>query len=75
MKTHHLLEVVALTRDLPEHELRAGDVGTIVEVLDPSTYEVEFVEASGNTRALLTLSSTDFRRVNAREMLAIRTAQ
>jgi len=28
-----LLDVVALTDDLPEHELKRGQVGTVVEVL------------------------------------------
>lgn len=69
-----LLEVVALTRDLPEHELRAGDVGTIIEVYTPTDFEIEFVEASGYTRALLTLSSADVRHVTADEMLAVRSS-
>ena len=31
----HLLDVVALTKDIPDHGLRRGQVGTIVEVLGP----------------------------------------
>lgn len=69
-----LLELVALKRDLPEHGLRAGDVGTVVEVYDAEGLEVEFIEATGDTRALLTLSTADVRKVRAGEMLATRSA-
>ena len=31
----HLLDVVALTADLPESSLLRGQVGTVVEVLSP----------------------------------------
>jgi hypothetical protein len=66
------LEPVALTRDLAEHGLREGDVGTVVEVYDAENVEVEFVEASGRTRALLTLSSRDVRKLAPDEMLSVR---
>jgi hypothetical protein len=46
-----LLETVALTEDLPERELRAGEVGTVVEVLGTNAYEVEFCNESGETYA------------------------
>jgi len=72
MSQFELLEVVVLSRDLPEYDLRAGDAGTIVEVYDDSNFEVEFIEASGKTRALLTLSSDDIRAVVAGEMLTVR---
>ncbi|MEO6197807.1 MAG: DUF4926 domain-containing protein [Dehalococcoidia bacterium] len=74
MKTYKLLDVVALNHDLPDHDLRTGDLGTIVEVYDRSNFEIEFVEASGHTRALLTLSSGDIRPVTSRDMLAVRTS-
>jgi hypothetical protein len=66
------LELVALKKDLPDHALRKGDVGTVVEVYDAENVEVEFVEASGDTRALLTLSSKDVRKLAPDEMLAVR---
>ena len=75
MSRFELLEVVVLSRDLPEFELRAGDAGTIVEVYDDSNFEVEFIEASGNTRALLTLSLDDIRPVAAGEMLSVRESK
>jgi hypothetical protein len=51
-----LLDVVALLEDLPEHRLRRGDVGTIVEVYEqnqhhPGGFTVEFVNDSGEVYA------------------------
>ena len=37
-----LLDIVALKDSLPEHCLLAGQVGTIVELLAPNVYEVDF---------------------------------
>jgi hypothetical protein len=38
-----LLDVVALTVDLPEYNLYRGQVGTVVEILEQGTaFEVEF---------------------------------
>lgn len=50
-----LLEAVALTEDLPERKLRAGEVGTVVELLEPNAYEVEFCNERGETYAELAL--------------------
>ncbi len=50
-----LLDVVALTEDLPERELWRGQVGTIVEVLAPGVFEVEFSDDRGRTYASLAL--------------------
>ena len=52
-----LLDAVALTVDIPEQKLVAGQVGTIVEVLDPHVFEVEFSDDEGRSYALLALSS------------------
>ncbi len=52
-----LLDVVALTEDLPQHGLVRGQVGTIVEQYSPEAFEVEFVDNSGHTYALVTLKS------------------
>jgi len=49
----HVLDVVALTEDLPQHGLRRGQVGTVVEVLAPGVYEVEFSDNDGRTYATL----------------------
>jgi len=42
-----LLETVVLKRDLPEHGLKEGDLGVVVEIYEPDGVEVEFVTASG----------------------------
>jgi hypothetical protein len=50
-----LLNVVALTQDLPEHGLRRGQVGTVVEALARDVYEVEFANDQGRAYAQLAL--------------------
>ncbi|HEX9987233.1 MAG TPA: DUF4926 domain-containing protein [Chloroflexia bacterium] len=50
-----LLSVVALTEDLPERGLRRGQVGTVVEILAPDAFEVEFSDDEGRTYAMLAL--------------------
>jgi hypothetical protein len=46
----HLLDVVALTTDLPQHNLWRGQVGTIVETLAQGTaFEVESSDSQGRT--------------------------
>lgn len=43
-----LLDVVALTVDLPEYNLRRGQVGTVVEILAGGTgFEIEFSDREG----------------------------
>lgn len=48
-----LLDVVALIDDLPERGLRRGQVGTVVEVLAPGVFEVEFGDDNGRAYASL----------------------
>lgn len=67
-----LLDTVVLERDLPEHGLRRGDLGAVVEVYAPDGLEVEFVMASGRTKALLTLRATDVRAVSDNDLIAVR---
>jgi len=55
-----LLDVVALTVDLPDRRLVQGQVGTIVEMLDGDTYEVEFSDDDGRTYATLALRPSQF---------------
>ncbi|MDJ1168171.1 DUF4926 domain-containing protein [Roseofilum sp. BLCC_M154] len=44
-KTIELLDVVALTVDLPEYGLSQGQVGTVVEILaNGVAFEVEFTD-------------------------------
>ena len=53
-----LLDVVALTEDVPAHGLYRGQVGTMVELLNPGVYEVEFCDNDGRTYATLALKET-----------------
>ena len=68
------LDTVVLSHDLPEHGLRAGDLGAVVEVYRDDGVEVEFVRASGLTKALVTLKAGDLRPVAENDLLAVRTA-
>ncbi len=52
-----ILDVVALMADKPGAGLVRGQVGTVVEALDRSTYEVEFVDESGETYCLVPVPS------------------
>ncbi len=50
-----LLDVVALIKDLTQHKLCRGQVGTVVEILDKNVFEVEFSDDEGQTYAMLAL--------------------
>jgi hypothetical protein len=50
-----LLDVVALTEDLPDRGLERGQVGTVVEELGPDVFEVEFSDNRGRTYAMSAL--------------------
>ena len=48
--TIKLLDIVALIVDLPEHNLRSGESGTVVELLAGGiAFEVEFSDDNGQT--------------------------
>ena len=51
----HRLDVVALTADRPDKGLLRGQVGTVVEVLAPGVFEVEFSNDLGQTYAQLAI--------------------
>jgi hypothetical protein len=70
--TYQLLDTIVLDRDLPEHGLRKGDLGAIVEIYEPDAFEVEFVAASGRTAALLTLTTRDVRPVADDDLVSVR---
>ena len=68
----NMLDTVVLDRDIPEHGLRRGDLGAVVDVHDPGGLEVEFVLASGKTQALHTLNVADVRAVADGDLIAVR---
>jgi hypothetical protein len=53
-----VLDVVALTEDIPDGGVLRGQVGTLVESLGPDVFEVEFVDNDGQTDAMPTLTSS-----------------
>jgi len=69
---YKLLDTVVLNTDLPEHGLRRGDLGAVVQVYPPSGLEVEFVSASGQTQALVTLQEDAVRSVLDTDLIAVR---
>jgi hypothetical protein len=50
-----LFDTVAVTSDVPELDLFAGEVGAVVEVLSDYAFEVEFCDDGGLTYGLHTL--------------------
>lgn len=70
--TYRVLDTIVFDRDLPDHGLRQGDLGAIVEVYEPDGLEVEFVTASGRTAALLTLNTRDVRPVGDDDLVSVR---
>ena len=68
-----VLDTVVLDRDIPEHGLRRGDLGAVVEVYEPDGLEVEFVRASGQTQALVELTTRDVRPIGDTDLISVRT--
>ena len=57
-----LLDVVALTQDVPEHDLKRGEVGTVVEILaNGEAYEVEFSDDNGQMYKCLSFLASQLR--------------
>lgn len=48
----NLLDVVALLEDCPKEGLLRGQVGTIVEVVEPGVFEVDFSDNDGRSYAI-----------------------
>lgn len=64
---------VVLLRTISEHGLVAGDVGAVVHVYDSGTaYEVEFVNGSGGTIAVVTLDAAEIRPIGTADILHVR---
>jgi len=68
----NLLDIVVLTRDIPDAGLRRDDLGAIVEVYGPNAFEVEFVAASGRSQALITVTTDDIRHVGDQDLVSDR---
>ena len=70
--TYQILDTIVLDRNMPDHGLRKGDLGAVVEVYEPDGLEVEFVTASGRTAAVLTLTAQDVRAVADDDLVSVR---
>jgi cyclic pyranopterin phosphate synthase len=54
---------IALERDIPKRGLRAGDVGTVVQVVENDGVVAEFIDDTGATTAVVDLTAADIRMV------------
>lgn len=68
---------VILTRDIDEHRLRVGDVGTVVDrhVVPGAAeegYSVEFFDMIGNTVAVITVPASSLRVPTPMDRPAVR---
>ncbi len=68
---------VILTADVPDHDLRAGDVGTVVErhrvTGREDGYSVEFFDMTGRTVAVVTLAEGKLRPPASSDRPTVRT--
>ena len=76
--TFPMFEDVIVTANQPAHNIRAGDVGIVVErhVIDGKEdgYSVEFFDRIGQTVAVLTLSSSQLRLPTNSDRLTVRAS-
>lgn len=66
-------DLVVLTHDINDKNLKEGDVGVIVgSYKNGKAFEVEFVNANGESLAVLTLSNQDIRPMAHKEIFHVR---
>ena len=76
--TLELYQEVALTRDLPEYELRAGDIATLVDfVAHPNSGEegclLEVFNAVGESLIVIAVPISAVEALRSDEILAVRS--
>ena len=70
------LDTVVLSRDLPDHRLKQGDIGAVVHSYkEGKAFEIEFITGQGQTLAVVTLDSQDVRLMEDKEILHVRKLQ
>lgn len=63
------LETAVLTADLPDHGLRAGDMGTVVHIHGKGEgYEIEFFTLTGDTIDVVTVNASQVRAVTEHDV-------
>jgi hypothetical protein len=72
-----LYQRAILTADIPSENLRAGDIGTVVDRHDvpgvPETgYSVEFFDMTGRTIAVVTVPSSSLREPTTQDIPSVR---
>ena len=66
-----LLDVVALTQDIPDHNLKRGEIGTVVEVLaNGEAFEVEFSDDNGQMYKCLSFLASQLRVLHQKPIKA-----
>jgi Domain of unknown function (DUF4926) len=66
-------DLVVLTADIPEENLKQGDVGTVVLVHRAGAgFEVEFATLAGETLAVVTVQWNAVRAVGDKEIAHVR---
>lgn len=66
-------ERVALTVDLPQYHLKAGDMGVVVMIHgEHEGYELEIFSADGHTLDVVTVEADQVRPVNRRDVMHVR---
>ena len=71
-----LLDVVALTEDVPEHNLKRGEVGTVVEILsNGDAFEVEFSDDNGQMYKCLSFLASQLQVIHDKQKVTNPTEQ
>ena len=70
------LDTVVLTADIPDLNLKKGDMGTVVFVhKNHGGYEVEFMTLDGNTIGVATLQPSQVRMIQQMEIASARSIE
>lgn len=73
MNTINLYDRIVLTHDLPDSNLKQGDVGTVVEIYQAgAAYEVEFFALDGSTLDVRTVEARFLKAVSGNMVLHTR---
>jgi hypothetical protein len=66
-------DCIVLLQDLPQDNLKAGDIGTVVHVHKGGAgYEVEFMTLTGETVAVVTLLPSQLRPIARGDLAHVR---
>lgn len=67
---------VALTIDLPDYHLKAGDVGVVVDITpNGKQFTLEFFNFSGDTVAVVPVAADQVRAISSREVTHARVME